>query len=137
MQQLENSIITLDRKTDINTSQNMIKYMVIFMEIIAIGLLKNEEIETDDVRVCFVCLNKKVWDLTVDNLSHEEVNEILNSKDKYEFSQFMTDKCLSLVQEIGVENALDELCGPGSYDYLKKVLNGLGISKEMVTTKLI
>ena len=135
MQQLEEGVSAVGQKIDNSNVDYMSKYLVVVMELIAIGLLKNKEINSEEVRACFVCLNKTVWNLFVGGLSQNTVDFILNNNDKYEFAQFMSNRCLSLIQELNVEAFLEEFCGAGSYEYLIKVINGLCVKKEMVTMK--
>lgn len=113
--------------------EDYLHYVNFLYELVAIGLLKDKNIDSQDVRNCFKEFACSVWDLMTEDEEFSLTPEEFNSMSQEEFGNAVAEVCASFMDDPDMEILLDEQCGQGAADFIKKVFKHYRLKKEAVS----
>jgi DNA-binding transcriptional MerR regulator len=104
-------------------------YTPVLYELIALGCLKNEDINSPDVKNCFASFSKCVWDLTMQDEDSEEIRRELSDISQEEFGQTLTETCQEFLEDEELTKLINLKCGDGASAFIKNVLKKYRLKK--------
>lgn len=101
--------------------------------LMAVGLLKDEDIDSKAVRNCFKEFACSVWTLMTEDEDFSLTPEEFNRMSQEEFGNIVAEICVGCIEEPEVASFLDEQFGDGTANFIKKVFKHYRLKKEAVS----
>lgn len=89
-------------------------------ELICLGWLKKEDINSTDVQTVAARFEGCVWNYLIQEEDENEIEEILNGITDTEFENNMMTECMEFLEML--KEQIDMECGPGAQEFIENVL---------------
>lgn len=111
--------------------QDALVYASITYKLLAIGVLKSESIDSEEVKRCFASFAGAIWEMLVQDANSEEVQKMLDESTDKEFGDAVATVCRDMFADPELKEFVEQQCGLGSSDFVERVLNTYKIRKPI------
>lgn len=129
-QRFDESVVATENLPE-DEKQDALVYASITYKLLAIGVLKSESIDSEEVKRCFASFAGAIWEMLVQDANSEEVQKMLDESTDKEFGDAVATVCRDMFADPELKEFVEQQCGLGSSDFVERVLNTYKIRKPI------